>query len=178
MVIVLVLLAPIVGVLLARMGFIPENTKIPQITGRDLTAVTDPEKKLVNTFITELSATPTPTTAPIAHGKQTFFVRSGNAVGPKISQVDISELDPKAGSEQSFTVFVGPVQNVPISSVSVALKTDTQVSNYALTRTGQSDGQDIWNATWKVKDTHNKIYTAVVQATDVNGKATIEITVR
>ncbi len=178
MVIVLVLSAPVVGLFLARTGFIPENTKNPQITGRDLTAVTDPEKELVHTFITELSATPTPTIAPIAHGKQTFFVRSGNTVGPKISQVDISELDPKAGTEQSFTVFVGPARNVPVSSVSVVLKTDTQVSNYVLTRTGQSDGQDIWNATWKVNDTHNKIYTAVVQAADTNGKATIEITVR
>ncbi|HYD34824.1 MAG TPA: hypothetical protein VD999_02045 [Vitreimonas sp.] len=130
---------------------------------------------------------PSPTTAapsakpivtPLAKGPQTYFVRSGNTVGPQILQVDISEFDPAPNTMQSFTVKLRNLSPQPITKVSIELSTDNGTKTYPLSLSEGSAEAGIWKGSWSTTDTHNRIYTAKVVAADGNNSGSVVLTFR
>ena len=115
--------------------------------------------------------TPTPTPWPIAKGPQEYKVMTKE--NPQIKGFKISEFDPKEGQNQTMTVSVADLKNVPITKVEVELKTDHKTKIYSLSLSSGSNTDGEWSATWITDDTHNYIYTANFTVTNQNGDSSV-----
>jgi hypothetical protein len=121
--------------------------------------------------------TPTPTPYPLPQGRQSFFVSYGNGTtGPKASQVVIDPYDPKIGQKQTFTVSVSDTS--PITSVDLALVTDTKVTSYALSRVSGTDTKGNWDVTITTDDTHLYHYNPSFVVKSANGENHADLTLR
>lgn len=98
---------------------------------------------------------------PIAQGPQTYFIRSSGD-GPVLTRLMISEFDPAVGERQGIQVETQFTQ--PVESVTATLITDNGQQTFPLTLTQGSPTQGSWTVEWTNQDTHDEIYTLILEA--------------
>lgn len=136
-----------------------------------------PTLTLIPTETPTPTSTPSPTITPrpIPHGKKLFFV-STNQQGPKMWQGFISPYDPAPEESQILSMEIADSQ--PVESVSLTMKTDhgQQTIPMMLVEGDLLNGR--WEGTRAVNDTYLYNYHAVFEAVSINGKSTVDVTLR
>lgn len=100
---------------------------------------------------------PSPSPRPIAQGKQIYNGSFGPLVkGPKMTQVIVDPFDPKKGEKQTVTVKIK--HELPITSVTARLDSDTMKKTYTFERIDGSDTNGTWQTSWTTEDTHDYTY--------------------
>lgn len=112
----------------------------------------------------------------LAGGEQIYYISTKDQ--PKMTQVDISELDPKVGQNQTIAVKIQDDNGNPISAFSATLKTDSGQQTYPMELKEGTAANGTWQGAWKVTDTHNTTYMAVLTATSASGASKVELSFR
>ena len=99
----------------------------------------------------------TPTPYPLPQGKETFVGSYGPGTkGPKINSITLDPYDPKVGESQAYVVEISSAE--PVTSVDLALTTDTRTTTYPLQKTTSTDKTSTWSVKITTNDTHFYIY--------------------
>jgi len=112
---------------------------------------------------------------PLPQGKQTFSVSLGTSQkGPRLTEGFIDPYDPKIGETQTISISANDTK--PILSVTVTMKTDNGAKEYPMKLVEGSELSGRFEGSWRVTDSHDRIYRAVIAALSANGSSSIEIT--
>ena len=112
---------------------------------------------------------------PLPQGKQTFSVSLGTSQkGPRLTEGFIDPYDPKIGETQTISISANDTK--PILSVTVTMKTDNGAKEYPMKLVEGSELSGRFEGSWRVTDSHDHIYRAVIAALSANGSSSIEIT--
>ncbi len=92
---------------------------------------------------------------------------------PRFLEAVFDPFDPRVGETQKLTVKL--ISDEPIQSVSVNLNTDTATTTYDLKLGERKGAEEIWEVSWDVSDTHDKVYTAVLRGESAESKSRIDL---
>lgn len=108
---------------------------------------------------------------PFSSRAQRYFIRSG--AYPLFTEVIFDPFDVKKGETQRAII---KIQNPkPVQSVNVLLKTDTLEKTYQLKLVGGNALDGIWRGSWEMADTHEKIYSATLQASATDSNSSVDL---
>lgn len=111
-----------------------------------------------------------PPPAPLATGKQTYMI-SGSAPGaPKITEATVDPIDPAKGKDQTWKLEVIDVGNGPVKEVTVTIFTDNGKNLHPLKLVEGTDTKGVWQGSWKIEDSYDYTYIAVLRAKNQAGK--------
>lgn len=113
---------------------------------------------------------------PLPTGRQPFTISSGEKNVPRITGGYIDPYDPKIGAAQ--TIAVNVEDENPVDSVRVAIETDRGSKTHLLKLASGTRNKGTWEGSWRIDDSYNQRYRAILIATSRTGKATIELTLR
>lgn len=113
---------------------------------------------------------------PLPTGPQAFTVSSGEKNVPRITGGLIDPYDPKVGAAQRITVNVEDEN--PVDSVRVSIETDRGSKTHILKLMSGTRNKGTWEGSWRIDDSYNQRYRAILIATSKTGKAVIELTLR
>jgi len=134
-----------------------------------------PSKKLAPEIISKV--------VPLAHGKQTYFIKTGKPRNPQILQVDLDPLDVKIGKEQILTVYLKHSTGEAITSknaVTAIYHTDNGSSNVSL-KLKKAEGNPLettWQGVWIPEDSYEHTYSCSIVAKSAEGQSRIDLTFR
>lgn len=92
---------------------------------------------------------------------------------PRFEEAVFDPFDPKVGEAQKLTVKLR--NDNPIQAVSVDLYTDTATQTRNLKLDERKGAEEIWEVSWNVEDTHDKVYTAVLRGESAESKSRIDL---
>lgn len=120
-----------------------------------------------------------PAEAPRAlpQGRQVYSVMSGGS-GPKITQIVINPFDPKIGERQTMEMTV--LYKEPLARAAVVMKSDGGEAAYVFSQAGggESGEERLYRASWETRDTHERVYAAVVTTEAGGTSSSVELTLR
>lgn len=100
----------------------------------------------------------------------------GNGPGasyPHFSEALFDPFDAKTNEEQVITVRTENLE--PVKFVSVIFKTDNGSTAIHLEPKDEGESSAIWSGSWKVTDTHDKIYIATLKAVSTHYRSSIDL---
>lgn len=110
-------------------------------------------------------------TEPFSSRAQRYFIRSESY--PLFTEAILDPFDVKKGETQKVII---KIQNrEPVQSVNVLLKTDNSKKTYQLTLVGGTPLDGVWRGSWGIDDTHEKIYSATLQASATNSNSSVDL---
>ena len=107
---------------------------------------------------------------------QTFSVSSASKAGPRFVEGFIDPFNPRVGETQVIGMEV--VDTVAVTSAMVMMKTDNVRQAYPLKLTQGTGSDGIWEGSWSVADTHDRIYSIALNAESARGASTVEVTLK
>jgi len=144
------------------------KTKVaPQINQNQLAENTIPTVEILPSE----TQTPKPTPRSLPQGKQEFMISQKAPAGPILKKVVIDPYDPKSNESQTFTLFSDD-QN--IQSVAVTFLTDSGKQVESMTKKDDLS----WEGSWILKNTHDYVYRATIDAVNTNGTSSFTISFR
>lgn len=125
------------------------------------------------------SPTPSPTGSPIASpspsptptnrvsGGFQAYISTQNQ--PQMRQLTIDPFDPEIGTTQSLQLSIRDAGGSPITQVTGIVRTDNGENTYTLTLTSGSNTDGVWSVSYRVSDSHERIYNMTFTASNQAG---------
>jgi len=112
---------------------------------------------------------------PLAKGPQIYNISTENL--PRFTQATFDPLD--AGAGQSMTVTAKVEHETDIVRVNITFFTDNNRVTHELKFTGGSARNGTWQGTFRMLDTHDRVYNATLEAFGSDGQQSkVELTFR
>ena len=122
---------------------------------------------------------------PLSPGKRTYELMTDNPQNFQIIKVEVDPLDVEEGENQQVIIWVEDSQNNPITAenrVEGTVFTDNKATsfNFQLREVFDDNNATIalWQGSWILNDTYNRIYVMNIIAKSVNHKDEIDLTFR
>lgn len=120
---------------------------------------------------------PPPVPEPLPTGQQVYSVSLGaGSLGPDPREVTVDPFDPKKGEKQTFSVQA--LDDKPIRSLSLTLKTDNGSKTYSLSLVQGTAMNGVWQVSLVTEDTHDWIYHAIITGKDDANSSSVELSFR
>lgn len=116
------------------------------------------------------------TAPPLPEGKVPFTVSSQTHTGPEFRSGFLDPYHAPLGSTQTLSVYLKGT--AAITAVSAVLQTDQKTATFPLALYEGSATDGYWRAGWIVDDSHTRIYTLTLTATDGTETSTIDLVLR
>ncbi len=121
--------------------------------------------------------------AVLAHGKQTYVIKTDHPKNPQILQVTLDPLDAKIGEEQIITVKIKHAGEEPITNKNKVMATyyTDNGSNTIRLKLKRADGPPlitIWQGVWIPEDSYDNIYMCSVHAKSAAGMSKVDLSFR
>jgi hypothetical protein len=152
-----------------------KQIQIKQQISPSTTSTSSATSTVTTPAVSTFSPPTTSTTAtPPLPDKDTYYI-SSKEPGPQIYEASFDPLGSVApGVEQFIRVKVR--YEKPVESVGVKMIMDNGEHTVPLSLNEGSAADGIWGGSWKVADTHKKIYQAAIEATSGKMKSRVVLT--
>lgn len=118
----------------------------------------------------DIQAPAKPTPHPLATGVQTYTISGSAKEAPKMTHVTIDPIDPAKGTNQTWKIEVIDAGNGPVKEVTVTLFTDNGKKQHSLKLVEGTNTKGVWQGSWKIEDSYDYTYVAVLRAKNEAGK--------
>lgn len=125
-----------------------------------------------------------PSSRPIASGKQVYTIITDKPKNPQILEVEVDPLDVEVGQGQTILVKLQDDENGSITeydSVSATVITDNKTVVIPL-KLIKAEGQEalisFWQGLWDRNDSIDKDYRLRIEAANIKGENSVELTFR
>ncbi|GEM_PF-6833536 len=103
--------------------------------------------------------------------KETYYIQTKEI--PTFTEAVFNPLYSNVGREQKVAVKVKAPESV--NSVSIDIQGDKKTVSHGLKLSTGSATDGVWEGNWKINDTHDKIYTAILKAKSNNNSSHIDL---
>lgn len=122
----------------------------------------------------KIALTPTPIVAPVAKGKQLYYIRTKDK--PELMSAEFDPLDALKGKEQKITVTAK--NDNPIDEITLTFSRDGKKYPVSMKLTEGTNTSGTWVGSWKAEGTYERDYVAVIEGKSGGQKSKVEVTFR